>query len=41
MAEVGGRAGWQKWVVSDQRLIARADGGFDAEEYARQVAHGL
>ncbi len=33
--------GWQNWLVSDDRLISRADGGFDAEEYARQVAHGL
>jgi uncharacterized protein (TIGR02246 family) len=33
--------GWQNWLVSDEQLIARADGGFDAEEYARQIAQGL
>ena len=43
-SETGNRVripGWQNWLVSDDRLISRADGGFDAEEYARQVAHGL
>ena len=33
--------GWQNWLVTDERLISHADGGFDAEEYSRQVAHGL
>jgi uncharacterized protein (TIGR02246 family) len=33
--------GWQNWVISDQGLIDRADGGFDADEYARQVENGV
>ena len=33
--------GWQNWQVSDAGLIANADGGFDAEEYARQVESGI
>ena len=43
-SETGNRVripGWQNWLVSDEPLIVRADGGFDAEEYARQVAQGL
>jgi len=33
--------GWQKWIVSDDLLIVKADGGYDAEEYARQVQKGV
>ena len=43
-SETGNRVripGWQNWLVSDECLIARADGGFDVEEYARQVTQGL
>ena len=43
-SETGNRVripGWQNWLVSDECLIARADGGFDAEEYARQVTQSL
>ncbi len=43
-AETGKRVrigGWQNWRVSDDLLIAHADGGYDAEEYERQVREGL
>ena len=33
--------GWQNWVLSDDLLIVEADGGYDAEEYERQVQNGL
>jgi len=33
--------GWQNWLVSDDLLIVKADGGYDAEEYARQVQEGV
>ena len=33
--------GWQNWVLSDDLLIVEADGGFDAEEYERQVQEGI
>ena len=33
--------GWQNWVLSDDLLIVEADGGFDAEEYDRQVQQGV
>jgi len=33
--------GWQNWLVSNDLLIIRADGGYDAEEYARQVQIGI
>ena len=33
--------GWQNWLVSDDLLILKADGGYDAEEYARQVQDGI
>ena len=33
--------GWQNWVLSDDLLIVEADGGFDAEEYERQIHNGL
>lgn len=29
--------GWQNWVLSDDLLIARADGGYDVEDYNRQI----
>lgn len=32
--------GWQNWRLSDDLLIAAADGGYDAEEYERQIQHG-
>ena len=34
-------AGWQNWLLSDDGLIALADGGYDAEEYDRQVREGI
>lgn len=33
--------GWQNWLVSDDLLIIKADGGYNAEEYARQVQNGI
>lgn len=33
--------GWQNWVLSDDLLIVEADGGYDAEEYDRQVQQGI
>ena len=32
-------SGWQNWVLSDELLIVSADGGFDAEDYERQINH--
>ncbi len=33
--------GWQNWQLSDDLLIVKADGGFDAVEYERQIREGL
>jgi hypothetical protein len=33
-------AGWQNWRLSDDLLILPADGGFDAEDYERQIREG-
>lgn len=33
--------GWQNWCLSDDLFITKADGGFDAEEYERQIQEGL
>jgi len=33
--------GWQNWVISDDLLITKADGGFDSEEYERQIREGV
>ena len=33
--------GWQNWCLSDDLLITKADGGFDAVEYERQIQEGL
>ena len=33
--------GWQNWLVSDDLLILKADGGFDTVEYERQLAEGI
>ncbi len=33
--------GWQSWRLSDDLLIVEADGGFDAEEYERQIRQGV
>lgn len=30
-------AGWQNWLLSDDMLIVRADGGYDAQDYERQI----
>jgi len=30
-------SGWQNWVLSDDLLIAKADGGYNAEDYERQI----
>ena len=29
--------GWQNWLLSDDLLIVKADGGFDAVDYQRQI----
>ena len=34
-------SGWQNWVLSDDLLITEADGGYDAQEYDRQVRDGI
>ena len=39
-SETGNRVcvtGWQNWILSDEPLILEADGGYDAEDYERQV----
>lgn len=33
--------GWEAWTLSDDGLIARSIGSFDAEEYERQLAEGV
>lgn len=33
--------GWEAWTFSDDGLIARSIGTFDAEEYERQLAAGV
>ena len=33
--------GWQNWLLSDDLLIIKADGGYDAAEYERQVREGI
>ena len=33
--------GWQNWVISSDLLITEADGGYDADEYDRQVREGV
>lgn len=33
--------GWQNWLLSDDLLILKADGGFDAAEYERQIREGI
>ena len=33
--------GWQNWVLSDDLLIVEADGGFDENEYERQIKGGI
>lgn len=33
-------SGWQNWQLSDDLLIVKADGGFDAVEYDRQIHAG-
>ncbi len=30
--------GWQNWILSDDPLIVRADCGYDAEDYDRQIS---
>ncbi len=30
-------SGWQNWRLSDELLITEADGGYDAEDYDRQL----
>ncbi len=32
-------SGWQNWVLSEDLLIERADGGYDVEDYERQINH--
>lgn len=32
--------GWQNWLLSDEMLIVKADGGYDANEYNRQIQEG-
>lgn len=33
--------GWEAWTLSDDGLIAKSIGTFDAEEYERQLAEGV
>ena len=33
--------GWEAWTLSDDGLIAKSIGTFDAEEYERQLAGGI
>ena len=33
--------GWQNWILSDDLLIVEANGGYDAQEYDRQVQEGV
>ena len=30
-------SGWQNWVLSDDLLIVKADGGYNAADYERQI----
>lgn len=32
--------GWQNWRLSKDLLIDEADGGYDAEDYERQIREG-
>ena len=34
-------SGYEEWTLSENGLIARSLGHFDAEDYARQLAGGL
>jgi len=34
-------AGWENWRLSDDVLVEESFGFFDADEYARQLAHGV
>ena len=34
-------SGWEAWEISEDDLIARSIGSFDAEEYERQLAEGV
>ena len=33
--------GWQNWRLSEDLLIAAADGGYDAADYERQIREGI
>jgi hypothetical protein len=33
--------GYEEWTFDPDRLVAESKGHFDAEEYARQLAHGV
>ncbi len=33
--------GWENWRLSDDVLVEESFGFFDADEYARQLAHGI
>lgn len=33
--------GWQNWCLSDDLLITKAEGGFDAVEHERQIQEGV
>lgn len=33
--------GYEEWTIDDDGLIAASSGHFDADEYARQLAHGV
>src|SRR5262245_46740457 len=34
-------SGYEDWLIGDDDLIAASLGHFDADEYARQIAHGI
>ena len=34
-------SGWQNWTLSRNLLVVKADGGFDAAEYDRQIREGI
>ncbi len=33
--------GYEEWTIDDDGLIAASSGHYDADEYARQLAHGV
>ena len=33
--------GYEEWTIDDDGLITASSGHYDADEYARQLAHGV